>query len=111
MFRLVWPVDWLRRIAKFPHQNSTWLGGPAVVLSGPAPDAFIAPNNKFTGMLVVDAQQMPMKSEILHLYRLLPLYWEEVQFEKTHGLPALMRALDANHISTVVNLDRVNVAV
>src|SRR5262245_19422924 len=28
-----WPFQWLRRIAAYPHENNTWLGGPRTVIA------------------------------------------------------------------------------
>ena len=35
--RLVWPVEWLRKIAYYLYLNDTWLGGPATIISSAEP--------------------------------------------------------------------------
>jgi hypothetical protein len=104
-----WPIHWLRRLAKYPHQNNTWLGGPVTVVDNDDPPQPIAPNSKFTSMLLLADRNFTSRGgATIQLYRLSPLYPEERDLERREGLAALMRALDEHEVSFVVNSRRPN---
>jgi hypothetical protein len=46
----------------------------------------------------------------IHFYTVTPLYTEERDFEKQHGIVPLLERLHASGASTVVDLHRKNVA-
>ena len=79
---LGWPVFWLQNLARFPHLNNTSPGGPVAVISDPNSPAAISPNNDFTAMLML-AEHVALRHDDLpvQLYRLMPLYKEEVELE------------------------------
>ena len=105
-----WPIKWLRSIAKYPHQQYTWLGGPVTIIAKDPSKPF-APKVKFTCMLLTAERQCRTSGGMtVQLYRLIPLYAEERSLEIREGLPALMHALDRHNISRIVTLDRPNVA-
>ena len=102
-----WPVNWLRRIAQFPHLSELSLG-PAVILGNSSPEETFAENNQFTGMLAIAETSFRRSDDqgIVQLYRLLPLFWDEMQLEKNEGLVALLNALDDRNVDFVVNMQR-----
>ena len=102
-----WPVNWLRRIAQFPHLNELSLG-PAVVLGNSSPEETFAENNQFTGMLAIAEKSFRRSDEqgIVQFYRLLPLFWNEMQLEENGGLGALLKSLDDHKIDFVVDMQR-----
>jgi hypothetical protein len=106
-----WPVKWLRRMAKYPYQNQTWLGGPVTIVSNGDPPERLSPNNDFTAMLLLAESDFRTRDHrIVQLYRMFPLYSEEREFELAHDAAALMRAFDRCSISFVVDLNRPNAA-
>jgi hypothetical protein len=106
-----WPINWLRSIAKYPHQNSTWLGGPVTIIANGEPPEPLAPGLKFTSFLIMAEENVATSDgRTIYLYRLTPLYTEERQLEIKKGIPALVRALDERGVSLVVDLNRKNVA-
>jgi hypothetical protein len=106
-----WPVHWLRSTARYPHQNKTWLGGPVTIIANDDPPKPLAPNTKFTSLLLMAEKEFKSKDgRTIQLYRMAPLYTEERQMEIDHDLPTLLRALDKRKVSFVVDLKRPNVA-
>jgi hypothetical protein len=110
-----WPVEWLRRIAFYPHQNRTWLGGPAAVIANGEPPEPLAPNTKLTCLLAMTEESafgaltLPGGRNVV-FYTLFPLYTEERDLEKEKGTPHLIRLYQKHGISQVVDVQRPNVA-
>lgn len=106
-----WPLRWLRSIAQYPHQNQTWLGGPVTIIANDDPPRPLAPGLMFTSVLLMANQSFTSRDgRTIYLYRMMPLYTEERVLELNDGIAALMRAFDKLEISSVVDLNRPNVA-
>ena len=102
-----WPVHWLRMMAAFGLHE----GLQPVTISEDEPSKLIAPNAKFTVMLVMAEKRFTSKKgHLVQLYRLTPLYQEERELEKREGTAALMRAFDEYDVPFIVDLKRRNVA-
>lgn len=106
-----WPIHWLRSIAKYPHQNQTWLGGPVTIIAnGDRPEP-LGPGLNFTSLLVMaDREFTSRDGRKVYLYRLTPLYTEERELEIKQGIGALLRAFDENDVPSIVDLGRPSVA-
>lgn len=106
-----WPQHWLRSMAQYPQQHNTWLGGPVTLVANEDPPKPLAPNTKFTTLLLLADQSLTSDSgEKIWLYRMTPLYTEERQLEIDQGIPALLNAFDAYDVPMVVDMSRRNVA-
>ena len=106
-----WPILWLRKIARLPHDHETWLGGPATIIAEDEVGTPIAPGLPFTSMFLLAEHSFKANDgRTVQLYRLAPLYPEERELEINSGLPALMNAFDKHSIPFIVNVNRVNVA-
>ena len=109
--RWSWPVEWLRRIAKYPHENNVCLGGPVTIIANNDPPEPLAPNTDFTSlMLVAEKSFKRSDGNIVQLYRIAPIYSDERELEIKEGAPALMRAFDRKNIPFIVDLQRPSVA-
>jgi hypothetical protein len=105
-----WPQHWLRSMAQYPAHHQTWLGGPVTLVANDDPPRPIAPNCKFTTMLLMAERHLKLPDgAVIQFYRMFPLYTEERQLEIQQGLPALMNALDRASIPFIVDLNRRNV--
>jgi hypothetical protein len=105
-----WPQHWLRSMAQYPHQHDTWLGGPVTLVANEEPPQPLAPNTKFTTlMLLADQSLVTNHGKKIWLYRMAPLYTEERQLEIDQGIPALLNAFDAHDIPMIVDMNRKNV--
>jgi hypothetical protein len=110
-----WPIDWLRKVAAYPRQEKTWLGGPFAIMSNGEPPAPFAPGCGFTAMLLLsgydDVGPIKLQSgKLVQLYTLIPLYTEEKELEQREDLPELFRRLDGFGVGRLVNISRPNVA-
>ncbi len=105
-----WPILWLRKMAQYPHNNDTWLGGPITIIANNDPPKPLATNAPFTCNLLLAEKSFERTDGVtIRLYRVLPIYTEERDLERREGAPALMRALDRNSVPFVVDLNRPSV--
>ncbi len=106
-----WPIRWLRQIAKYPHQNDTWLGGPAAVFANEDPPQPLAPGMGFAAMfLIAEKQFVASDRGAVQFYRMVPMYAEEWELHRREGIGALARALDQVDTPFVVTPNRRNAA-
>jgi hypothetical protein len=106
-----WPIDWLRQIANYPHENDTWLGGPATIIANDDPPQVLAPKVLFTSiMLMAEESLISRDGRTIQLYRVFPLYTEERELEIKKGISALIRAFQKAATPLVVDLRRRSVA-
>jgi hypothetical protein len=110
-----WPVEWLRRIAHYPHENRTWLTGDHAVIANGDPPKRLAPGVGFTCLLVLAKHTKSgwLKSRsgrTVCFYTVFPIYTEERDFEAAHGARELLRLFQENRVAAVVDPERVNVA-
>jgi len=111
-----WPIDWLRRIARYPHENHTWLGGPATVISNDEPPKPFAANTKLSCLLAVTEDSEFGWLELadgrkVSFYTLFPLYTEERDMEKLKGTAHILKLFEQYEIPKAVDVKRPNVAV
>jgi len=107
-----WPITWLRKIARHPHENRTWLGGEVTIIADSDPPQPFANGIPFTSMLLMaEFSTMTSKGEHLRFYRLVPLFTEERDLEIRQGLAPLMNAFDKESTPFIVDVHRKNVAV
>jgi hypothetical protein len=110
-----WPVEWLRRIGHYPHDNQTWLAGAYAVISNGEPPAPLAPNTRLTSFLLLaepsDAGQIRCRDgKVIQFYSVFPLYTEERDLVLTDGPAKLLALFQKSGISMVVDIGRRNVA-
>ena len=80
-----------------------------LVANGEPPQP-LAPNTKFTTLVLLADQSLTVDDHKVWLYRMTPLYTEERQLEIDEGVPALLNAFDAHDIPMIVDMTRKNVA-
>ncbi len=107
-----WPILWLRKIARYPHQNRTWLGGGVTIFAETDPPTPLADGLPFSSFLLrPEFSTDTSKGERLRFYRLFPLFTEERQLGIQSGLPELMNAFDRLSTPFVVDLSRPNAGI
>ncbi len=122
-----WPIEWLKRIARYPHDNDTWLGGPHTIIANGEPPEPFAPNTKMSCLMLLanpsefgrwtrpsvarsgDRPQQRESEEVV-FYDVFGLYTEERDLELREGLPELLTRFQARFISKVLDPQRPNVA-
>jgi hypothetical protein len=112
-----WPIHWLKMIARMPHENDEWIGAGQVIPNIPA-DKPLAPDNRFTGILLLpsvihpEAQRLVVHDDTaIEFLALWPLYAEEIELYHRHGLSTLKAAFMNAGITDLINPRRRNVAV
>lgn len=106
-----WPVHWLQKLAQYPFQSQTWLGGPVSVIDNDPPYQPLAPNVRFTSLLLLAERDCTdTDGRLIQLYRLTPLYPEERALERREGIAALLQAFDREDVPFIVDPNRKNVA-
>ncbi len=113
--RWSWPITWLRRIARYPHQTGSWPSGPSVVFANEEPPQPLAPNTKLTCLMCLadfgDFGQITLPDHrLVQVYSIYPLYTEERDLEKREGTMALIERFQKHHVSRTVDVNRPNVA-
>ncbi|SMP70718.1 Ankyrin repeat-containing protein [Neorhodopirellula lusitana] len=88
----MWPFQWLRKMAYYPHLNDTSLGRPAAIVSSDDPPTPLGPNTEQTCLLMIpdfsnlDPPLQRSNSSLIHFFTVVPLYTEERDFELEHGM-------------------------
>ncbi|MCR8645493.1 suppressor of fused domain protein [Paenibacillus sp. N1-5-1-14] len=114
-----WPIYWLKKMARLPHEFNTWLYLGHTVPNGDPAKPF-ASNTSFSGMilnvptLVEDLKSfftlsMPNESEV-HFFSLIPLYKEEMDLKLKSGTEILFEKLEKSGVNEIINIKRKNVA-
>ena len=108
---------WLKRIARYPHDNDTWLGGPHTIIANGEPPEPLAPNTKLSClMLLANPSEFgrwtrPDDGAEVVFYDLFGLYTQERNLELREGLGELLDRFQSRFISNVLDPQRPNVAV
>lgn len=111
----LWPFQWLRQIAYYPHLNETWLGAAHTIISSDDPPAPLGPGTDFTCLLLnadmMDCSPLELSDgRNIRFYTVMPIYTEERDFEIEHGVIPLLQKFEEVGIRPIVFPDRPNVA-
>ena len=102
-----WPLYWLRKMAQYPHNAETWLGGPVALIANEEPPRPLYKGCRFTTLLLfADSSFVRSDGMKVHLYRMIPLTTSEREYEQKRGLKAFMQALDKHDVPTIVDMNR-----
>jgi hypothetical protein len=111
-----WPVRLLKSLARYPHENKTWLyAGHSVLCSNP-PRPF-AGSTKMSSVLVRHPRLIVEEGRTIEvnngrrvrLWAIAPLYPEELAFKQQNGYANLEELFIANKITELLDPARVNV--
>ncbi len=114
--RWLWPVQWLRKMAYYPHLEETWLGFPAAIVSSDNPTVPLGPNTKQTCLFMIpdfanlDSPFQKPDGSPVHFFTVVPLYTEERDYELKHGMDAFFKQFVDQKVPMTVDLDRSNFA-
>ena len=114
-FEQYWPIGWLRKLSKFPQENKTWFCWGDTIPNGEPPQPF-ARNTDFCCMLLLPPIQEDEtffklqinKNKTIRYLVVVPIYKEEMEFKIKHGYEQLLQKFDANNISDLININRIN---
>jgi hypothetical protein len=91
-----WPVQWLRRLARYPAESGSWLGGKVAVIANGEPPRPLGPGTDLTCWLLLADKEPLARVEAedgrsMVFYTLIPITTAERDYEKTYGTEALLR--------------------
>ncbi len=109
-----WPIRQLKFLAKFPHLYDTWLGEGHTISNGNPPEP-MSENTAFVGVILLPSVTLPkdfmvIKSgeKTIHIYSMIPLYQEEMDYKLKHGTSGLLSKFDKYDIKEVIDIKRTN---
>ena len=107
-----WPVRWLKRLARLPHQMDGWLGIGHTIPNGDPPRP-LGPNTPFAGWLIDEPVRLPREVQKLRVadrainfYAAVPLYPAEMEYKLKNGGAALAQLLDRAKVSELIDVTR-----
>jgi len=114
--RNYWPVRWLKKLARFPHEYGTWIG-PSHTIPNGDPAEPVAEGVPFTGFFIWGAGTVPDEfrklrispEKTIRFYALLPITDAEMAFKLEYGADALAEKLEAAGVSELVDPARASV--
>lgn len=110
-----WPIRWLKKLARFPHEHNSWLGRGHTIPNGENAEPFAA-NTKFGCMVLFsnlsigkDFSELKINDEkTIRFYCLYPLYKEEMELKLKKGTEALINGFEKFVVTDIVDIDRPN---
>ena len=107
-----WPIEWLRKMAYYPHINKTWLGRPAAIVSSDEPPRALGANTNQSCLLMVPDfanLSQPLKQadgSLVHFFTLVPLYTDERDYEMKYGMKSFFEKFIAAKVPMTVEPSR-----
>lgn len=53
-----WPISWLRNIARYPHEQASWLGGPFTIVANGNPPEPLATNTELSSLMLAATNEV-----------------------------------------------------
>ncbi len=80
------------------------------VFANDSPNETLSPNNQFCGVMLFAHLRYQRADQCwVYVYRLLPLYWEEIELINREDVGALLNRFDSQSVGFAVDLHRKNV--
>jgi hypothetical protein len=110
-----WPIQWLKMMARMPHEYDTWLGVGHTVPNGDPPEP-LGPGTDLCCMLVMppalageEFGQLKLKGgRTINFYALVPLYREEMDYKLKHGVEGLAEKFEEAEVTELLSPSRKN---
>ncbi|HEX2954173.1 MAG TPA: suppressor of fused domain protein, partial [Bacillota bacterium] len=114
-FDELWPVGYMKYLARFPHKNDTWLWFGHTIPNGNPAEPF-ADNTKLCGAILLppiktnyDFHQLKISEEkTVNFFAVVPLYEEEINYKLRYGYGKLLDRFDKYHVSEILDINREN---
>lgn len=111
--RWFWPLKWLKRLARLPHEYGTWIGPLHTIPNGDPPKPF-APTTKFCCWMLLpplDVEEADRRitlsnGDVVNIYCLHALHAEEVNLKLNKGADALIEAWGAAGVDDILQVNR-----
>ena len=110
-----WPIRWLKILARFPHENNSWLSFGHTIPNGDPAMPFTE-GTKLSSMLLlppvgVDNEFWNLEisdSKNVKFYNLVPLYQEELNYKLKNGVDSLFDKFEEINLGLVLDVNRKN---
>lgn len=112
-----WPIRWLKMLARFPHEQKTWLcWGHSMPNGDPAQP--LAPGVPFTGVVLArpatvstDFWTLKIRDDkLIQFFAVFPVYPGEMELKLAIGSNELERLFEQNKITEIVDARRRDVS-
>jgi hypothetical protein len=109
-----WPVDWLRKLARYPKENNTWFGGRVSIIANGEPPEPLGPGTQMTCWLLLGEKEPLVRANLpdgrsVVFYTMFPIHTDERDFEREHGTEALLKKFAKRKVSEYIDPDRESV--
>lgn len=110
-----WPIEWLKRLARLPHDYNTWLSWGHTIPNGD-PAIPLADHTGMCAFMVlppieVDEDFLTLEmadGKTVHFYAILPIYLEELEYKLEYGMDALLDKFEEHDVNEVFEPHRIN---
>lgn len=107
-----WPIEWLKTLARYPHEHETFLAGGHTIASGSPGETL--ENTPFNGFILWLPNYLPEDFFALELedetliafWQVIPIYQDEMELVQKKGAHALMDQLVLAGGAGPVNIHR-----
>jgi len=114
--RNYWPLRLLKELARLPHQYKTWLWEGHTVPNGDPPRPY-SRDTRLCCALLCRPKLLPEQffkleagtGKTIHFFSVVPIYREEIDYKLKKGYDSLAGLLQANGVTELLDLRRVNV--
>ena len=108
-----WPFEWLQRLAYYPHENKTFLGGRSATFSNGEPPDAITEGTELSAFLALSQdvqsdQFIDQSGKKVQIYKVIPIFKEELEFQRKNGTGLLLERFAEFNIPTTIDLERIN---
>jgi hypothetical protein len=111
-----WPFRLLKRSARYPLENRTWIGYGHTMGNG---GESFGPDTSLDSVILLPPLSLPerfsmfegLRGRRIHFWALVPLYSDERALAREQGCAALLQRFDRSGVSDIVAPERINVAV
>lgn len=111
-----WPIRWLKKIGRLPHEYDTWIGWGHTIPNSNPPEKIA--DTDFVGVVAYLPSWLPPEffqlkassGDVVSFYQLVPLYLEEMDLKLNKGMEELEERMDKADIGFVIDPNRRNVA-
>lgn len=105
-----WPIDWLRKIARWPFENNTCLRRGNIFANDEPPQP-LADDTEQSCLLVTATEEhwgtwSRPDREVVRVMVMIPLHTAERDFERAHGMVALLEKLQESGFGIGVLVER-----
>lgn len=111
-----WPVIWLRRLARFPHEYKTWLWWGHSIPNGDPPLP-LSTNTQLCGWTLTEPKLVPDSFKLvtrpdgtkIFFFAVVPVYKEEMAIKIAQGAEKLEELFEECAITELIDPNRKNV--